>query len=94
MQGASWALCEAVTWDREGITSRDWDSYPVIRFDNVPKIEVVILDRGDADANGAGEASPGPAIAAIANALYAATGLRMRRLPFTADAVLRHATAL
>ena len=94
IQGASWALCEAVTWDRDGITSRDWDSYPVIRFDNIPEIEVVILDGGDADAVGAGEASPGPAIAAIANALYAATGLRMRRLPFTADAVLRHATAL
>ncbi len=91
LQGASWALCEAVTWDRDGITSRDWDSYPVLRFDNVPEIEVIVLDRpGDASV-GAGEAAPGPALGAIANAVCAATGLRLRRLPFTPDAISRAA---
>lgn len=94
LQAASWAIYEEVHWDRDGITSTDWDSYPVIRFDNIPTMDIVVLDVPGVEPVGAGEASPGPAIAAIANALYNATGLRMRRLPFTADAILRHATAL
>ena len=94
LQAASWAIYEEVHWDRDGITSTDWDSYPVIRFDNVPTMDIVVLDVPGVEPAGAGEASPGPTIAAIANALYNATGLRIRRLPFTADAILRHATAL
>ncbi len=91
LQGASRALCEEVTWDREGILSRDWDSYPVLRFDNVPKMDVIVLDRPDSPALGAGEATPGPAIAAIANALFDATGLRLRRLPFRPETIRRAA---
>jgi CO/xanthine dehydrogenase Mo-binding subunit len=91
VQAASWALCEEVTWDRDGITSRDWDSYPVIRFDNIPDIEVTILDRRDHPSVGAGEATPGPTVAAIANAICDATGIRMRRMPFTPDAIMRAA---
>jgi nicotinate dehydrogenase subunit B len=91
MQAASWALCEEVTWDRDGITSRDWDSYPVIRFDNVPVIDVVLLDAVEQPSVGAGEASPGPAVAAIANAIHDCIGLRLRRMPFTADAVTQAA---
>ena len=91
MQAASWALCEEVTWDRDGITSRDWDSYPVLRFDNVPVMDVVILDAQDHPSVGAGEASPGPTVAAIANAVHDATGLRLRRMPFTADALTQAA---
>lgn len=87
LQGASWALYEGVTWDRDGITSRDWDSYPVLRFDNVPTIEVIVMDGADHKSVGAGEASPGPTVAAIANAVFDASGLRLRRMPFTADAI-------
>ncbi|WP_425091476.1 molybdopterin cofactor-binding domain-containing protein [Tropicimonas sp. S265A] len=87
LQAASWALYEEVTWDRDGITSRDWDSYPVLRFPDVPKIDVVVLDRQDEKSVGAGEAAPGPTLAAIANAVHDATGLRLRRLPFTPDAL-------
>lgn len=90
LHGASWALYEEVSWDRDGITSRDWQSYPVLRFDNVPEMEVIVLDHRDGPALGAGEAASGPAVAAIANALFDATGLRLRRLPLTADAI-RHA---
>ena len=93
VQGASWALCEQVTWDRDGITSLDWDSYPVIRFDQLPNITVDILDRSNERSVGAGEAAPGPTLAAIANALFDATGIRMRRIPFTPEAILNHATA-
>lgn len=93
LQAASWALYEQVRWDRDGILSRDWDSYPVIRFDNVPNIEVTLLDHPDASSVGAGEASPGPTIAAIANAVFDATGIRMRRMPFTPDAIMDRAAA-
>ena len=91
VQAASWALYEEVRWDRDGILSMDWNSYPVIRFDNIPTIDVTVLDHADAKSVGAGEASPGPSIAAIANAIFSATGLRMRRMPFTPDMILRRA---
>lgn len=85
LQAASWALYEEVTWDRDGVTSRDWDSYPVLRFSDVPQIDVVLLDRPNETSVGAGEASPGPVLAAIANAVCDATGLRARRLPLTPE---------
>lgn len=94
MQAASWALHEEVTWDRDGITSRDWDSYPVLRFDNVPDFDISLLEDHALPSVGAGEASPGPTVAAIANAIFAATGLRLRRMPFTADAITQAALAL
>ena len=87
LQAASWALHEAVTWDRDGITSRDWDSYPVLQFPDVPEIDVVLLDQPNAKSLGAGEASSGPVLAAIGNALADATGLRARKLPFTSDSL-------
>jgi len=89
LQAASWALYEQVTWDRDGIQTGDWDSYPVIRFDNIPKIKVTLLDQPDAPSVGAGEASPGPTLAAIANAIFDATSLRMRRMPFTPEALMQ-----
>jgi CO/xanthine dehydrogenase Mo-binding subunit len=87
LQAASWTLYEAVRYDAGGIASRDWDSYPILRFDNVPRIEVVTAARPDAPPLGAGEAACGPAGAAIANAVFAASGLRVRRLPLTPDAL-------
>jgi CO/xanthine dehydrogenase Mo-binding subunit len=87
VQAASWTLCEAVTFDRDGVTSRDWDSYPVIRFDNIPEIDVHLLDYPEEKSLGAGEAACGPAMAAIANGVAAATGLRLRRLPLTPEAI-------
>ena len=92
VQAASWTLLEAVTWDRDGITSRDWDSYPILRFDEIPEIETVLLDRPGEPFLGAGEAACGPAGAAIANAVFDAVGVRARRLPLTPQA-LREAAA-
>ncbi len=94
LQAASWALYEEVTWDRDGVTSRDWESYPVLRFPDVPNIRIRVLDRQEEEAVGAGEAAPGPTLAAIANAIHDATGLRLRRLPFTPDALTSAALAL
>ena len=76
-----------------GITSRDWQSYRILRFDNVPEIETLLLDWPDAPFLGAGEATSGPTAAAIANAIKDATGLRLRRLPFTPDALRTAALA-
>jgi CO/xanthine dehydrogenase Mo-binding subunit len=87
IQAASWTLHEEVRHDRSGITSRDWDSYPILRFDNIPRIETILLDRPNSPFLGAGEATAGPTAAAIANAIRDATGLTLRRLPFTPDAI-------
>jgi len=87
LQAASWTLYEQVTWDRDGITCRDWETYPILRFDNIPAIDTILLNRPDKPYMGAGEAVAGPTAGAIANALYRATGLRLRRTPFTPDAI-------
>ena len=93
MQAASWALHEQVVYDRDGIASRDWESYPILKFDNVPEIEVRLLDRPGDKPLGAGEATPGPSVAAIANAICDATTLRLRRMPFNPDAIRAAAMA-
>ena len=85
IQTLSWALYEEVTWDRDGVTSRDWDSYPILRFDNVPKVETIMMERPGVPFLGAGEAVSGPGGAALANAIYDAIGVRVRRMPFTPD---------
>lgn len=87
LQAASWTLYEEVTFDQTGITSRDWETYPILRFDNIPEIETVMIDRPNKRFLGAGEAVSGPTAGAIANAIHMATGLRVRRLPFTPDAI-------
>jgi CO/xanthine dehydrogenase Mo-binding subunit len=91
LQSASWTLHEQVTWDRNGITSRDWDSYPILKFDNIPEIECVLINRLGMPFLGAGEASSGPTGAAIANAIRRASGLRLRRMPFTPEAIRKAA---
>jgi len=87
LQAASWTLYEEVTFDQTGITSRDWETYPILGFDNIPEIETVMIDRPNEPFLGAGEAVSGPTAGAIANAVHMATGLRLRRLPFTPDAI-------
>ena len=74
-------------FDRAGITSRDWETYPILRFDNIPEIETVLMDCPGEPFLGVGEATPGPTAGAIANAISDATGLRLYRLPFTPDAI-------
>jgi CO/xanthine dehydrogenase Mo-binding subunit len=88
LQAASWTLKEEVRWDRAAIRSTDWDSYPVLRFSEVPPVTVRLIDRPDLPSVGAGEASQGPTPAAIANAVYAAAGIRLRHTPFTPARVM------
>jgi CO/xanthine dehydrogenase Mo-binding subunit len=87
IQSASWTLKEAVRYDRTRVTTRSWADYPILRFDEVPDVEVVLLDQPNERFLGVGEGSQGPAVAAIANAIAHATGTRLRALPFTPDRV-------
>ena len=88
VQSASWTLHEAVRFDRNGITSRDWSGYPILTMPEVPETFITLLDRNQEKPLGAGEASQGPMAAAIANAFANATGRRLRDLPFTPERVL------
>lgn len=88
-QATSWTTKERVRFDRRRITSDDWESYPILRFSEAPLVDVHIVDRADEPSLGAGEAAQGPTAAAIANAVHAALGVRVRDLPLTADAVVR-----
>jgi CO/xanthine dehydrogenase Mo-binding subunit len=82
--GTSRAMYEEVRFDQNMVTSVDWLSYPVVKMDGVPKsIEIVLIDRPDMPSSGAAEMAVGPLPAAIGNAIFDATGVRLRRLPFT-----------
>ena len=83
LQAISWTLYEEVLFDQDGITSRDWDTYPILTFAQAPPVDVIIIDRPGEAHLGAGEASSEPVAAAIANALFDAVGIRVRRLPMT-----------
>jgi nicotinate dehydrogenase subunit B len=83
LQSASWTLKEQVDFDATAVTSVDWDSYPILRFSEVPAVETVLLDRPGQPFLGTGEAAQGPTAAAIANAAFDAIGVRLRDTPFT-----------
>ena len=88
IQSTSWTLKEAVRFDAARITSDSWEGYPILRFSEVPRVEVVVLDHPEAPSLGAGEAAHGPVAGAIANAVAHAVGTRVRRLPLTRDALI------
>ena len=69
------------------ITSLDWASYPILKFPEVPPIEVALIDRPTLPPLGAGEASTAPVAAALANAIFDATGVRLRTVPLTPQRV-------
>ena len=87
IQSASWTLKEEVRFDKSGILSRDWASYPILTMPEAPKVEVELINRPNERPLGSGEGSQGPAVAAIANAFAHATGKRIRDLPLTPDRV-------
>jgi CO/xanthine dehydrogenase Mo-binding subunit len=88
LQGVSRALLEEVQFDATGQKNLDWDSYPVIRFEQVPEVEIVLVNRPEMQPLGGGEPSIVPVTAAIANAIFDATGVRLRQVPFTSQRVL------
>ena len=87
IQSASWTLMESMRFDRTRVTTRSWADYPIVRFTEVPEVEVVLLNQPAERFLGVGEGSQGPTAAAIANGIANATGKRLRALPFTAERV-------
>jgi len=83
VQTLSRSLHEEVTFNHAAVTSVDWSSYPVLTFPEAPAIEVALIDRPDQQPVGAGEAAAAPVAAALANAIFDATGVRLRTVPFT-----------
>jgi nicotinate dehydrogenase subunit B len=88
IQSTSRALMEEVSFDRGSVASREWGAYPIITFPDVPKIDVLMLPRPDQPPLGVGESASVPSAAAIANAIFDATGVRFRELPFTPERIL------
>jgi nicotinate dehydrogenase subunit B len=88
IQATSWVLKERVRFDGQRITSNSWTDYPILRFSEVPAVQVEIIPRPDAEPLGAGEAAHGPVTAAIANAVFDALDVRVRNLPITRDSLI------
>jgi len=87
-QTVSWALKEAVQYDRSRILSSNWSDYPILTFEEAPQVEVTLINRPELPPLGAGEGAQGPTAAAIANAIHNALGVRLRDMPFTRERVL------
>jgi CO/xanthine dehydrogenase Mo-binding subunit len=91
VQACSWTVAEEVGYDRTSVTTVDWESYPILTFPELPQIETVLIDRPGEPYLGAGEATQGPTAAAIANAVYEATAIRVRDIPLTPERLRRAA---
>ena len=88
VQGVSRTLWEEVTFDRKSVTSVDWLTYPILDITETPaEVNVVLINHPEIAPSGAGEPSIRPVAAAIANAIFDATGVRIRRVPFSPDRV-------
>lgn len=88
IQSTSRALMEEIPFARGKVAAREWGAYPIITFPDVPKIDVLMLPRPDQPPLGVGESASVPSAAAIANAIYDATGVRFREPPFTPERIL------
>jgi CO/xanthine dehydrogenase Mo-binding subunit len=94
LQTLSRTLHEEIVFDRERVTSVDWASYPILRFDEVPTIELEMVQRLDDPPLGVGEAASVAVPAAVGNAVFDATGVRLRAVPFRPDRVKAALAAL
>lgn len=87
IQALSRSLFEQVSFGSQGVTSREWGTYPIINFTEIPDIDVLLIPRQDEPPMGVGESASLPAAPAVANALFDATGLRLCAPPYTAEKV-------
>jgi len=87
IQSLSRALKEEIKFDQIRQTSVDWESYPILKFSEVPEIEIVLINRPEQPALGAGEPTTVTTAAAVANAIFDASGLRLRQIPFTPERI-------
>jgi CO/xanthine dehydrogenase Mo-binding subunit len=89
VQAISWTLKEQVRLDARGISSRDWTTYPILRFGEVPEMSIELVDGAGNPALGVGECTVGPAAAAVGNAVAHALGQRIRDMPLTRDRIVK-----
>jgi len=87
IQSLSRTLKEEVQFDEFRIKSVDWETYPILKFSEVPEVDIVLINRPDEPALGAGEPSTITTAAAVANAIFDAAGIRLRQIPFTPERV-------
>jgi nicotinate dehydrogenase subunit B len=87
VQTVSRTLLEEVTWNRSTITSVDWATYPILKFPDVPEVDIVLINKPDQPPWGAGEPTAAVIPSAVANAIFDAIGVRVRTVPFTRDRV-------
>jgi nicotinate dehydrogenase subunit B len=85
IQGCSRALMEEVNFDSAGVKNLNWSTYPIIKFSDVPEVEIVLINHPELPPMGAGEASTTAVAAAIGNAIFDAVGVRLRQVPFTPE---------
>jgi CO/xanthine dehydrogenase Mo-binding subunit len=88
IQATSWTLKERVRFNDLTVTSDTWESYPILRFSEVPAVDVELLPGDGNPALGVGETAQGPTAAAIGNAIYDAIGVRVRTMPFTPEQIV------
>ena len=88
IQAASWTLLEAVRFEDGRVAIDGWEQYPILKFSEVPLVEVELLSRPDERPLGGGEHTMGPVAAAIANAVHDALGVRVRELPITPERIV------
>lgn len=89
IQSLSWTLKECVDWDSNGITTSDWETYPILGFDEIPDIEIELIENTSDPSLGAGEVAAGPTAAALSNALSHAMGIKFRNMPYTTENVMK-----
>ncbi|UIY31890.1 molybdopterin-dependent oxidoreductase (plasmid) [Neorhizobium galegae] len=88
VQAISWTLIEEVRFGPQGIATLDWESYPVIRFSQIPEIRVELVEASECPPLGVGECAGGPTAAAIGNAVAHALGRRIHHMPMTRDRIM------
>ena len=83
IQSLSRGMKEELAFDRNKVTSVDWNTYQIARASDIPEVDIILLNHPENPPTGAGEPASGPTTAAIANAIFDATGVRVRRVPLT-----------
>jgi len=89
LQAISWSLHESVRWNSEGISSHDWENYPVLSFNDVPELDIYLVDAAEHPSLGSGEVATGPCAAALGNAVAHALGIRARHLPLNPERLMQ-----
>lgn len=89
LQAMSWSLHESVRWNAQGVTSHDWENYPVLSFNDVPELDIHLVDDKQHPSLGSGEVATGPCASALGNAVAHALGIRARHLPLDTERLMQ-----